>query len=344
MRNDKMNKPVIYCAILLAWCAFAASGIGQTYEKIAQTGFQFLSVSSDAKASALAEAATSLEMSSSSLFYNPAGMASMEKTFDASFSMNKWIADINHNAFSVAFRPAQGKYGVFGISVLSVDYGDIIWTTVANNEQGYVDSNDPAFTGGIGKTGANSIGMGYARQLSDHFSIGGQVKQVHQSLGENTVTVTDSTTAVVKNQLTPLAFDFGTLYKTGFKSLQFGMSVRNFSKEIKYSEESFELPLVFTLGISMNLFDLVKWQGVQQSAVLSIDATHYRSHREQLLVGMDYTLMDALSLRLGYIFGNDENNVTFGFGLSYFGVVLDYAYTPFGVFDSVQRISARFSL
>jgi hypothetical protein len=344
MRNDKMNKPGLYCAILLAWCVFTASGIGQTYEKIAQTGFQFLSVSSDARASALAEAATSLEMSSSSLFFNPAGMASMSKTFDASFSMNKWIADINHNAFSVAFRPTQGKYGVFGISVLSVDYGDIIWTTVANNEQGFIDSNDPAFTGGIGETGANSIGLGYARALSDHFSIGGQVKRVHQSLGENAVTVTDSTTAIVKNQLTPLAFDFGTLYKTGFKSLQFGMSVRNFSKEIKYSEESFELPLVFTLGISMNLFDLVKWQGVQQSAVLSIDATHYRSHREQLLVGMDYTLMDALSLRLGYIFGNDENNVTFGFGLSYFGVVLDYAYTPFGVFDSVQRISARFSL
>jgi hypothetical protein len=344
MRNDKMNKSVMLCALIFILCAFALPSFGQTFEKIAQTGFQFLSVSSDAKAAALAEAAASLELSSSSLFFNPAGMATMTKRFDVAFSMNRWIADINHNTFSAAFRPAGGKYGVFGVSVQSVDYGDIIWTTVANNEQGYVDSNDPAFAGGMGDLSAGGIGLGYARALSDHFSVGGQVKWVHQRLGENVIPMQDSSRTTVKNELTPLAFDFGTLYKTGFKSLQFGMSVRNFSKEIKYSQESFQLPLVFTLGISMNLLDLVDWQGLKQSAVLSIDATHDRSHREQLLVGMDYTLMDVLSLRLGYIYGNDENNVTFGFGVNYFGIALDYAYTPFGIFDNVQRISARFSI
>lgn len=54
--------------------------------------------------------------------------------------------------------------------------------------------------------------------------------------------------------------------------------------------------------------------------------------------------MDMLSLRGGYVSSNDENGLSFGLGVSHFGVGLDYAYTPFGVFDKVQRMSARFTL
>ncbi len=333
----------------LAFCAAlgvifgASTAPAQEFVKIAQTGFQFLSVSSDAKASALAEAATSLPMGSASLFFNPAGMAELQKTFDLSFSMNRWIADIRHNTVSAAFSPAKGRYGVFGLTLQSVDYGDIIWTTVANNEKGFIDSEDPGFVGGIGSLGAGGIGIGYARALSDRFSVGGQIKWVHQQLGASVVPTGDTLTTK-KNELAPWAVDFGTLYKTGFKSLQFGMSVRNFSKEIRYAQEGFQLPLVFTLGISMDLFDLLPERGINHSAVLSIDAAHDRSHREQLFFGLDYTLLEVLSLRLGYALGNDENNVAFGIGVSYFGIVFDYAYTPFGVFDAVQRVSARFSL
>ena len=323
---------------ILAAAFFAAAVCGQTqeYEKIAQTGFQFLSVSSDAQASALANATTSLEMKSSALFYNPATMATMQQSIDIAFSLNQWIAEINHNNFSAAFRPAGGRFGVVGVSVQTVDYGDLLGTIVAANEQGFLETG--AFSPNSG-----AIGLGYAKALNNHFSVGGQVKYAHQQLGENIIPA-DTLTTTIKNELTPYAFDFGTLYKTGFKSLQFGMSVRNFSKEVKFAQESFQLPLVFSLGVSMDLLDFFELGGPQQSAVLSIDATHFRAHREQILVGLNYTLLDLLALRLGYVGGNDEDNFTFGFGVSYIGVVFDYAYTPFGVFDSVQRISARFSL
>jgi hypothetical protein len=173
--------------------------------------------------------------------------------------------------------------------------------------------------------------------------VGGQVKWVKQELGESILTATDSTMVSSKNEVTPLAFDFGTLFKTGFKSLAFGMSVRNFSEEIEYAEEGFQLPLVFTIGISMNLMDVVKIGSLNQSAVLSVDATHDRSHPEQLKIGLDYRPVDILSLRGGYVFNNDEDDVTFGIGVSQFGFALDYAYTPFGAFDNVQRVTARFA-
>jgi hypothetical protein len=36
--------------------------------------------------------------------------------------------------------------------------------------------------------------------------------------------------------------------------------------------------------------------------------------------------------------------LTFGIGLSHFGFTFDYAYTPYGVFGSVQRMTVRFAL
>ena len=311
-------------------------------KKVAQTGFQFLSVVSDARASAMGGAVTTLSMGSSALFFNPAVMAEMNGFLDVTASQNNWIADIKHNAFSMAIKPGAGNWGVFGVSVQTVDYGEVLGTIVdGSNPEGYLD------IGAIEPT-ALAIGLGYAKALSDRFSIGGQVRWVKQDLGESiipvSITDSDTTTEEVSNSLNPLAFDFGTLFKTGIKSLAFGMSVRNFSKEIKYADEGFQLPLVFTMGISMDVMDLFEIGGPEQSLYLSVDATHYRSHAEQLIIGVDYTLMKFLSLRGGYVSSNDEDGLNFGFGVSHFGLTIDYAYTPFGVFDKVQRMTVRFAM
>ena len=109
-------------------------------------------------------------------------------------------------------------------------------------------------------------------------------------------------------------------------------------------EEGFQLPLVFNLGISMNVLDFFEGLGVEQSLMLSVDASHYRSHAEQIKMGLDYRLMHVLSLRGGYMTASDESGFSFGVGVCYGGVTFDYAYTPYGIFDKVQRMTARFSL
>jgi hypothetical protein len=122
------------------------------------------------------------------------------------------------------------------------------------------------------------------------------------------------------------------------------MSVRNFSQEVKYAEESFQAPLVFTLGISMDLMDLIGTGPLDQSLILSIDASHYNDHPEQLKIGVEYRIMQILFLRGGYANDNGGNGLSFGLGVSQFGFAVDYAYTPFGVFDKVQRMTARISM
>lgn len=325
------------------------SGGNDGNRKLAQSGFQFLSVVSDARGAGMAEAMTSLEMGSSALFFNPAGMANMTEFADISVSTNQWLADITHNTLAIAMSPAGGEYGVFGFSLQSVHYGTFFGTRVTNTELGFENT-------GTFELSSIAAGLGYAKRLNDRFSVGGQVRWVRQDLGESVipsyVIVQDSTGAAVQdtvgrrvsNELTPLAFDFGTQFKTGFKSLVFGMSVRNFSKEIKYVEEGFQLPLVFNLGISMNVLDFFEDTGLEQSLYASVDASHYRSHAEQVKIGADYRLMDILSLRAGYKTASDENGFTFGIGINYAGATVDYAYTPYGVFDKVQRLTARFSL
>ena len=331
-----MKKRFTYpTAALVLLLDLMAVSVAQENQKLAQTGMQFLSVISDARAGALGGALTSLETQSSALFFNPAGMANGVRTFDVSLSQNQWIADINHNTVSLALRPKDGRYGVFGFSLQAVDYGEVIGTVLVGEE-------DFMETGNLSPS-ALAIGGGYAYALSDRFSVGGQMKWVRQDLGESIIPAQDSTTTKVKNEVSVLAFDFGTLFKTGVRSLAFGMSVRNFAQEIEYADESFQLPLLFTLGLSANLMDWIASSDRKQAMILSVDATHPRDHPEQLIFALEYKLRDILAVRGGYVTQNDEDGPTFGFGLSKFGLQLDYAYTPFGVFDNVQRFTARFS-
>ena len=326
-----------YMSLVAAALVFLATNLdAQDNKKLAQTGMQFLSVVSDARAAALGEATIGLEFGSSSMFFNPAGMASMKTFIDGSASLNQWLADINYNTFSLAIRPASGKFGVFGLSFQTVDYGEVMGTVIANNDLGYEVTGDLS-------SSAIAAGVGYAKAITDRFSVGGQVKYVRQELGESVVAITDSTTSNVQNDVSTIAFDFGTLFKTGLKSLAFGMSVRNFSEEITFAEESFQLPLVFAMGVSFDLQDFVNLGSMGESLMVSVDATHFRSHPEQLKVGVDYNLLGVLSLRGGYVLNNDEDDITFGLGVSQFGVKVDYAYTPMDSFQSVQRFTARFS-
>jgi len=316
-------------------------------QKLAQTGMKFLNVSLDARASAFGDAVTSLELNSSALFYNPASMGWSNKSFDATLGTTQFIADIKYYNAAISFAPYDGDYGIFGLSFVSVDYGDFLGTVRADNDQGFLD------VGTFSPT-ALAFGVGYAKSLSEKFSIGANIKYVRQSLGTSIVddVVTDPSGAYVSaktedNKIDVLAFDFGILYKTGFKSLNIGMSVRNFAREVEYKEEGFQLPLIFQIGASFNFADILDVDRSEHSLLLTVDANHPRDYPEQLLIGLEYTFMDLISLRGGYSTPNDERDISAGLGIKkdIGGLVLgvDYSYTPFGVFNNVHRISINFA-
>jgi hypothetical protein len=326
---------------------FASAAFGQA--KLGQTGFNFLSVGTDARTTGMGEAFTTIGGSSSSLFYNPAGLAGITSSVDLSLSQMKWIADIKYIAGAVAFSPFDGRYGVIGISFMNVAYGDFHFTQVAANDQGYQDLE------GWPSPSAFVIGIGYGRALSDQFSVGGQVKYAYQSLGQSVVPVytttvvgtgtrQDTTNEMRDYSIGTLAFDFGTIFKTGLKSLAFGVAVTNFAQEISYERESFQLPLSFKIGLSMNMLDLVPGIGEDHSFYASIDAVHPRSYEEFLNIGGEYVFSKTVSLRVGYITNHPDYDLTAGIGLQQAGIAVDYSYIPHKIFNNIQRFSVKFAM
>jgi len=306
--------------------------------KLAQTGFKFLSVGSNARGTGLADAMTVAEIGSGAILYNPAGMARMDKLIDMTIGQNNWIDNIKYNQFTLGLSPWKGRYGVFGVSFTSVDYGAVQGTMVSSNAQGYVDTDVLYPT-------AMALGVGYAKTLTNKFAVGGHVKVAGQYLGKNVVPAGEEgdSLKVKQNSMSVFAYDFGTIYRTGFRSLVFGMAVNNFSREIKYEQENFELPLTFKIGLSYNLLDLLPARGGAEQLTLSMEATHPRDYPEELNLGLEYNWREILWLRGGYKLVSDEQDFTFGFGLRKYGLGIDYAYAPFGVFDNVQMFTLSFA-
>jgi hypothetical protein len=308
-------------------------------KKLGQTGLKFLDVCSGARPAAMGEAYTVISDDANSIFHNPAGIAQMEATkFDITVSRTEWFADISYNTVGIAIN--GGIWGNFGFSLIPApDYGDIFGTVVSENERGYEE------TGAL-DISAFSMGFAYGRKFTDKFMIGGHVKYAYQHLGQNPMLyrdpLTDSTWMGTQvNEVSTTAYDFGTIFYPGFKSLRFGMSVRNFSGAVKYEVYNFQLPLTFKLGIGMDVMDLFgEHQG--QSFLLAIDAVHPRDYTQRLQIGGEYSI-GALRLRAGYKFNYDEEGLCAGCGIHTTGIKLDYAYSSFGAFDLVNRISLGIS-
>ena len=301
-------------------------------KKLAQTGFQFLSISSDARSGGMADAMTTIHSNSVALFFNPAGLSRQNQFFDINFSSNEWIAGIKHDAVSFSFSPKNGQYGCLGFSLLNVDYGELQGTMVWDNDQGFIDTEKFS-------PSALAFGIGYGRALSENFSVGAHVKKAYQYLGNNVVPVTDSSNVVEDNVANAAAFDFGTIYITDWHGFTFGMSVRNFSEEVEYAYDSFQLPLTFRVGGSIDALSFFPSLSDKQSLKMAVEALHPRSHPERVNLGLEYSFMGIGQLRLGYLFNYDQRDLTYGAGVKLGPLKIDYALTPFGVFDSVSRIS-----
>lgn len=322
-----MNKRLYkYISVVFLFVICISQGFGQ--QKLGQTGFQFLSVGMDARASAMAGAYNTVEGTPNTLFYNPAGLAGNTATAALFVNSFTWIADIKYSSLSLAFDPWDGNHGTFGFTVSMVDYGELQGSMVWPNERGYIRTE-------MFEPKAIAVGLGYATYLTNKFAVGGHVRYVSQTLGKSAVPGEETH----KNVAGVLAVDMGTIYKTGFKTLVFGMSVRNFSKEIKFEEVSFELPLTFTLSTSIGLLDAAGMASENHKILMVLDAVHPESHPEYINWGLEYSWQDIFSVRGGLTSSQDEYDFSAGFGVHQFGFEIDYAYTPFGVFGNIHRFS-----
>ncbi len=308
------------------------------FQHTGQSGWQFLKLPTSARTSATAGIITSIGHGDAlSTLGNPALLTDIENV-EFGISRMNWLVDIAYNSASVVKN--FGSLGAFGVSLIYLDYGDMIRT---ENEE--ILDGDGLSTGmtrqvldGLGTFSARdyAIGLSYGRRVTDRFQVGGAMKYVNESID-------DASTG-------GWAIDVGTMFYTGFRSLRISMSGRNFGPDaefVSYDERlgtpavQVKMPMVFALGAGIDLLEPT--QGSPHLWSLGAEFTHPNDGPERIHLATEYTFMDLISLRSGYRFNYDEEGVTLGGGLNFltstFGVRADYAYVAFGRFDSVHVFS-----
>lgn len=331
IKNRTILLPFAVMALLLASVTDVRA---QDMKKLAQTGFQFLKIDVGARGSAMGGAYVAVVDDANALFWNPAGISHVEG-IDVSLNHTRWFADVGFSSLAASVQLGTGHF--VGASILTADYGEIETTIPSSNEAGFVE-------GGTFRPGAYAVGLTYTRQFSTQFSIGGQVKYAHEDLGTSTVLRPGETQqATVDNALAGLGFDIGTLYYTGFHDLRLSLAIRNFSTELKYEQEAFQMPMTFDLGIAMDVFRATD-MSTNHSLTLAVDAIHPRDYTERMHFGAEYTFLQAFSVRSGYKLNYDTEGLTAGLGvkqeLSGVDLRIDYGYTDMGAYlGNVHRIS-----
>ena len=331
---------VLFCA---AMPLLAQSEQGTDMKHRGQSTMDFLQVAVVPRAVALGDAYTALGTGVEAMFYNPAGLGEMDEKTQFFVSQMQWIADINYFAGAAAYD--LDMYGTVGVSFVYVDYGDIHGTSLfldsdvaAADPQGYIDN------GLVDNVGSYVLGLGYAYDVTDVFKVGGSLKFATQKLGTS---VTDE--GEVKNDQSKLAFDLGVKYYTPLKSFRFGMSIRNFTSDVKYENYPASLPVCFAVGGAVDLMDFIQPEMTSNDneMLATVEFTHPNNYTERLHMGVDYAWKQLLSLRMGYMTNHDVNGFSMGFGL--FPKIgdttteLSYTYSKMDVFDDVNRFSLKFA-
>lgn len=300
------------------------------FEKVGTTSFQFLKVIPTARAIGMGGAYSTVGVGSESMFWNPAGLTTVS-SFDATVSYLDWFMDATQYSFSAAYT--MDGVGTFGIMGMMADVGEIKETKVSY--LGYQDGvYNPGLTGNTFNPKSMVFGLSYARDLNDRFTFGLNIKYAYEDL------VYYSKGAII--------FDGGMLYKTGFKSIVVGASIRNFGQEIIYIDKNYPLPQTLNIGISSYLFsddNSLIANLKDHSLLLSTDIIQPRDFDQQYAIGLEYSFSKMLYLRSGYLFNNDNDGINLGAGVSYKGTNVDYAFSNHGEFlGSVHRISLSVSL
>jgi len=313
-------------AFLLTTSVWAQGGfqpIQDNVKKVGQSGMQFLKIGVDARSVAMANIGLTHQGDAANIFMNPAGIGFVEKA-SVFVGYTEWIADMSKQA--VAGALSLQNIGVFGVHAAVMSLGDFEGTVLADNELSYDD------TGNL-DVGEYVIGITYAKQLTDSFTFGGTVKMANQDLDVKSKSV--------------VGFDIGSIYAPGWNGTRIGMAMRNFSGEFNYVRETMTLPYTFMVGISTDLLQMFgATDGLDGQPVwtLAIEGNKVRDFSERVHIGSEFMLNDLVFLRAGYKFNYDEEGLTFGAGIKYSGINLNYAYRDFGsIFGSTSMLSASFN-
>jgi hypothetical protein len=258
------------------------------------------------------------------------------------FTHTDWIAGTDYEFGAVALH-LQGV-GTLGLMVSAYSSGDMAVRTV----------EEPDGTGELFSTSDMAIGLSFARELTNNFSIGFTGKYIYQRIWHM--------------KASAFALDVGLLFRTPFWGINLGASIRNFGPKMQlsgrdnkfasdpdsrnignvfvvnseYEMQEYALPLYFQVGLSK---DIVATES--NRLTIAVDAVTPNDNYEAVNTGFEYGWKELVFLRAGYksLFQEDtEEGLTAGFGLrlpiaGMTKLQIDYAYAEMGRLKDIQRFT-----
>ena len=325
---------------------------------VATTSAAFLEIGPGARSLGMGSAYVSVANDASSLYWNPAGIVNVSRPEVQSF-YTPWLVETQYY-YNTAVVPL-GPYGNLGFSFTAITMDEMIVRTVQDPE--------PSDYGQKFDAGNISMGIAYAKKLTDRFSFGFQTKFIQESIWQMNAQ--------------GFAVDIGTLFITK-RDLRIGMSVSNFGGKLgmegnntlvdidvdeniygnndridgNLGTAKWPLPLMFRFGISRE-FTFAS----NMKCLFAVDAIHPNNNPEYLNIGLEYSAMDMVYLRVGkshtfyeLSFQEDDQNIgigpeqglSFGAGVKYQiprgpMINIDYVFTDFGIFNNIEGYSISFT-
>ncbi len=204
----------VMVALALLACAAAPAFAGSD-ERNGTGGALELRLPVGPRGSALGSSVVGDASGIEALFWNPAGLATIERT-EATFSHTQYFADMKLNYAAVGTHLGIGTLA-FNAKVLSI--GDVIVTT----------EDAPDGTGEILSPTFSVLGMSYARQFTDRVLFGLTTNFVNERIRSASAT--------------GVSFDFGVQYVTGYRGLRLGMAMKNFGPSMEFGGDDFNVNL-----------------------------------------------------------------------------------------------------
>lgn len=285
------------------------------------TGFEFLKIDFSPRSSAMSGASLTFTNDVSAMFINPAGLANVEpKQF--SFNYSNYLLDIS-GGMAVYSHPIP-VLGRLNFGILYFDYGQFTETDEFAVETGNLFSaNDFMF------------GVGVANTLAERYTYGINLKYAFSKIDQYNASA--------------VALDFGLIYHAPFvEGLNFAVTLLNLGTNFEYySSQKETLPINLSIGGSKKLarLPLVISFCFKQ---LTDHAENFSDYFKRFSIGGEFTLSDALRLRLGYDnrlhsdlkTTTDEKfgGLSAGAGFYWRTLRFDYAYSNFSSLGSIHRI------
>jgi len=337
-----------YLFILVTSVLFSVQSTNQAQmKKVGQSGMTYLAISLGARESAMGNASVANVSGTQGTFYNPATLTSLEN-FGVVINHVNWLADTQ--LYGIAAAYSFGKYGTLGLDMIYMDYGEIPGTQRVDKS---VDPKGYILTGNL-NIQDYSVGVSYGFPINELFSVGLKLKYVHEDLGSVPIAVgeIDAANQIYEYEdkewvINNWGFDFGAFYKIGYKDLVLGVAFQNYSPDMKYWTEHFQLPLVLKMGLAMDIVKLWNEDGSDFELNTAIDLLHPIDYTERVHLGTELAFKKMFFFRAGYKFNYDVEDYSFGLGFNFtlgdFGATLDYAYTNAEFFGNVNRLSLNFT-